>query len=47
MVRVFRAGVLPFSTLSKNRDGGEFRCELNPGEPPIDGNMLHPSSSHE
>jgi len=31
MVRVFRAGVLPFSTLSKNRDGGEFRCELNPG----------------
>ena len=29
--RMFRAGILPFKTLSKNRDGGEFRCALHTG----------------
>jgi len=28
---MFRAGILPFKTLSKNRDGGEFRCALHTG----------------
>lgn len=30
-VRIFRAGVLPFRTLSKNREGGDFQCDLHSG----------------